>query len=195
MQAVKCLYWMQDLHRHGDEAACLDVIKYSTCISALAKQGYPENAEALLNQMRLDYLNGNQKARPDTKIFDVVVSAWSGGFGEKSDGARAESLLRQMWTLHETSEFSFIRPQAQTYRRIIVAMKRANRPDRAEALLEEMEQLKKAGKLDEGPDQQDYQTVINSWTNSHHDDRNIRASQLEVKMHQKFHKRCYPPST
>jgi pentatricopeptide repeat protein len=174
---VKCLDWMRDLYRLGDEAARPDAIKYTTCISALAKKGQSDQAEALLDQMRADYLRGNEKAQPDSKVYEIVVnSCW----GNKADGARAERLLRQMWALHSTHRN--IRPTSSTYRSVIVAMKKTNHPDRAEALLDEMDRFYVAGELDEGPSEQLFMTVINAWNNSQHADRKLRASKLYQRM-------------
>jgi hypothetical protein len=39
----------------------------------LAKQG--DQAEALLNKMRLDYLHGNDKALPGATIFEMVLQS------------------------------------------------------------------------------------------------------------------------
>jgi pentatricopeptide repeat protein len=180
-KAVEYLYWMQDLHRHGDEAARLDVIKYTTCISALAKQGCPDQAEALLNKMRIDFVNGNDKAQPNAQIFEMVMQSWT----NRVD--RVEHLLRQMWTLHDTQLFDHIRPTGNTYRRVLAAMK--HKPERAEALLWEMDRLYQSGKLNERPNKQVYQTVIHAWTNSNEKTRRVRAYQLQVKMEQLFPQR------
>jgi len=179
---------MQDMYHRGDEAACLDVIKYTTCISALAKKGHPDQAESLLNKMSADYLGGNEKARPDSKIYDIVINSWTGGFGsnEHIDAERAESLLRHMWKLNSSHMFNHMRPSAAMYRRVITAMTVVKRPQRAEALLFEMERLQKTGKLNESPSIQAFQTVINAWDESDQTDAKMRAYKLRLKMNQRF---------
>jgi hypothetical protein len=62
----------------------------------LTKQG--DQAEALLNKMRLDYLHGNDKALPDATIFEMVLQSWT----NNRDVDRVEHLLHQMWTLRGT---------------------------------------------------------------------------------------------
>lgn len=171
---------MEDLYSSGEKAARPDVIKYTTCICALARKGLPDQAEILLNKMRTDFLNGNDDARPDSKTYDIVISAWTGVCPDRVDGARAEYLLQQMWTLHNTDLFKEIRPTSRMYKRTIIALK--HRPERAEHLLFEMHHYHQAGKLSEGPDIQLYQTLIQAWEESNHPDRKKRARHLQAKM-------------
>ena len=188
-QAVKCLYWMEDLYRRGDPAACLDAIKYTTCISALARSGQPDKAEDLLSKMCGDFAAGNDKAEPDCKIYEIVVSAWTGyPTAGKVDAGRADALLQHMWTLHNSGIYQDIRPSAKMYKRVVIAMKKAHRPKRAEELLFEMDSHAKKGSLKEGPGVEMYQTVINAWVDSKESDRKMRASDLQVKMLRRFHR-------
>ena len=187
-RAVECLSWMKHRHRLGDEAARLDVIKYTTCISALSRVGHPEKAEELLMEMIADYREGNKNCQPDCKTFEVVIAAWCGLSKNttKVDGQRAEALLHKMWSLRESGEFRSLYPNATTYKRVILAMKTNRRPDRAEELLLEMDRFHRIGKLKERPDICLYQAVITSWRESKHKDRKMREETLEATVAKRF---------
>lgn len=177
---------MEKLYNEGDECARLDVIKYTTCINALAKKGKCAEAQSLLNKMRVDFMHGNDKAQPDSKVFETVIACWCAhtavcGHGKKG-AAQAEDMLYQMWQLHSTGKFATIRPTCSIYKRVIIAMKKSKQPERAEVLLDEACSLYSKGQLDEAPDEQMFQTVINSWKNSPSYQKMAHCSELEIKM-------------
>ena len=186
--AVSCLHWMEERHRHGDKAAKLDIIKYTTCIGALAREGLAYQAEILLKKMECDHRNGNKDARPDVKNFETVISSWSGFYGSNHeiDENRAENLLRVMWTLAQQRAFTHIRPGVLAYTRVVEAMARKSHPERSENLLDEMVSLYKIGRLPAGPDLHTYHVVINAWVNSNRNDRLVRAGQLRTRMNLHF---------
>jgi hypothetical protein len=70
----------------------------STLRAVVPWKGAPDQAEALLNKMRLDYLNGNDKAQLDAIMFEIDLQSWT----NNHDVDRVEHDLRQMWTLHDT---------------------------------------------------------------------------------------------
>lgn len=179
---------MEERHRRGDKAAKLDTIKYTTCISALAREGLSHQAELLLKKMECDHRNGNKHARPDVKNFETVISSWSGFYGAHHviDETRAENLLHGMWTLGQQQGFAHIRPGALAYARVIEAMARKRKPKRSETLLDEMISLNKTGRLPTGPDLHTYHVVIDAWMNSDSKDRDVRAGQLRSRMNRQF---------
>lgn len=183
---------MKDMHKLGDHAARLDVIKYTTCISALSHKGHAQLAEDLLNEMRRDFLEGNAKAEPNAKLYEFVIGAWTGeGKGSKIDGYRAQELLHQMWAMHDNGSFRDIRPTIHTYSLVILAMTKTRHPDRANELLDQMERYYERGFIRTGGVNQKlhrqlYQTVIHSWEHSRLADRKKSAQQLSVKMFRRF---------
>lgn len=186
--AVDCLHWMEERHRHGDQAAKLDTIKYTTCISALAREGFPHQAEILLKKMECDHRNGNKYALPDAKNFETVISSWSGFYGANHviDELRAENLLRVMWTLGQQPAFAHIRPGVLAYTRVVEAMARKGDPERSETLLNEMVTLNKIGRLPAGPDLHTYHVVLDAWANSNRSDRYVRAGHLRTQMNRQL---------
>lgn len=186
--AVNCLYWMEQRHLHGDRAAKLDTIKYTTCISALAREGFPHRAEILLKKMECDHRHGNKQARPDVKNFETVINSWSGFYGtdHEIDETRAENLLRAMWTLGQQPAFAHIRPGVLAYTRVVEATAKRSDPERAENLLNEMIKLNKVGRLPVGPDLHTFHVVVDAWSNSERKDRLVRAGQLRTRMNRHF---------
>jgi pentatricopeptide repeat protein len=169
---------MKEQFNEGDDAACPDVIKYTTCISALAKKGNPDHAESLLREMCEDFLGGNQKAKPNSKLFEIVLNSWTGAYGNGPDPHRAEALIRHMWELHSSQKFRSIRPRSVSYSRIILSMASHNAPERAEELLFEMDQLCHTQKISEGPTLELLLAVTKSWIRSKHEDRHLHIQLL-----------------
>ena len=178
---------MKEQFQDGDMAACPDVIKYTTCISALAKVGHAERAEALLLEMCEDFLGGNEKAKPNSKLFEIVLNSWTGEYGRDSDPYRAEGLLRHMWDLHSSQKFRNIQPRSVTYTRIIMCMTSKNDPERAEDLLFEMDQHWHGQKIKEAPTVELLEAVVQSWIDSTHEDRHLHMHLLHNMRRERFY--------
>jgi pentatricopeptide repeat protein len=179
---------MEERYRRGDKAAKLDIIKYTTCISALAKEGLPHRAECLLKKMEYDHRNGNKSARPDAKNFEMIISSWSGFYDTHHavNEMRAEKLLQMMWTLGQQPAFAHIRPGVLAYTRVMEAMAKKNNPERSEKLLNEMVTFHKLGRLPAGPDVHTYHVAIDAWANSNRQEGLLRAGQLRTQMNRQL---------
>jgi pentatricopeptide repeat protein len=179
---------MQSHSLRAFSLASLDFLS-TAVISAYARAGNAERAEALLDTMLKDYQRGNKSAKPDFKSFDIVINAWA-GWGDKDpspmDAWQAEKVLRRMWLLHDNGGLKQVRPTADVYKRIIVAYKKAGNPGRAEMMLSEMEQYYERGQLNERPTKQLYQAVINAWNDSSHHDKQLSIRRLRRKMNSGF---------
>jgi pentatricopeptide repeat protein len=68
---------MQYRYKGGDEDMKPGVITYSSVINAHAQQGNAERAEALWEEMYLDFMNGNESAKPNIQSLNIVLDAWS----------------------------------------------------------------------------------------------------------------------
>lgn len=123
----------------------------------------------------------NKRVKPDYQLFDLVIKACTGAYHvAASDAFRAESVMRQMWSLHSSGLFS-ARPQSNTYKHVIIGYKKAGVPQRAEDLLWEMES-KSVGK----PDKHIFQTVLNAWHASRHPDKQKHLNSLRLSMKYRF---------
>jgi pentatricopeptide repeat protein len=73
--ALKLLRTMIQHHLAGDESLRPDMITYSAVISAFARAGQAEHAEALLAEMYSDYLDGNNSAKLSIISFSTILDA------------------------------------------------------------------------------------------------------------------------
>ena len=181
--ALSAFYWMRDLYEnHGDRAACPDVVKYTTIIAAMVRNGDRTDAEALLNAMVQDNIAGNSHARPDYKLFEAVLSSYAVPADDAlTDPGRAEAILRRMWTLQQSG--INVRPRASTYKQVIVAYKKTNDAKRADELLWEMIDRKVP------VDQKIFQTVLNAWHESQDHDKQYHIQKLRNAMGRRFRRR------
>jgi len=178
---------MKQLHAKGDQQACPDLIKYSTCINALAKGGDAKQAEALLEEMRMSFLTGNYEAQPDHRLYTTVIVAWTSqksvGFGQRVRiSRRADALLAKMWSLHHSGAFKNIQPTVHTYNHVIGYMKLAGRPDRAEDLLIEFNKYHFRGLFKKRAPPNMYRIVIQAWEGSRDEDRERHIAALAREM-------------
>ena len=188
-KAVSCLLWMRDLSKSGDTAATPDIVKYTTIISAYARSGMIEQAGDLLLKMIEDFLSGNNLAKPDYKAFDIVITSctsWTHGSSDSSYGRLAESFLQRMWELYQSGMVPDVQPKASMYKNIIIYYKKSMDAENAENLLREMDQRFKRGMLDAGPTKKLFQTVINSWHESHRLDKQFRLQKIRLEMNERF---------
>jgi pentatricopeptide repeat protein len=189
-QAVSCLQWMRELSQSGDLAATPDIVKYTTIISAYARSGMFQQAGDLLSKMIEDFKSGNDLAKPDYKAFDIVIAACCGwnhvtSFG-RCNGQLAEHFLHQMWELHQSDKVDDLRPKASMYKSVIICYKKSRDAEQAERVLQDMDFLYKAGRLDAGPSKKLFQTVVNAWHESFRMDKQSRLQKVRMEMNERF---------
>ena len=175
---------MRDLHNNGaDEAACPDVVKYTTIIAAYARRGNASKARMLLMSMLQDFVDGNERAKPDHKTFEMVISAHI----SQNDTKAAESLKRKMWSVSDSdSRLKSLRPQASVYEKLFVGYKDERNPKKSEALLWEMDRHAKAGKLAKAPTKSLLLTVIDAWQDSYVVEKHRSLEKLRHEMNERF---------
>lgn len=147
----------------------------------MARKGDSAQAESLLNMMIQDFMDGNSRAEPDIKLFDAVISSWTGSDGKvgASESGRAESILRRMWQLTEEGTLN-VRPRPSTYKAVIVGLKKSHDAARATDLLWEMDQ--RVGRVDKKV----FQTVLNAWHESNSSDKQYHIQKLRNEMSSRF---------
>lgn len=129
-----------------------------------------------------EYLNTNRKGvQPDVQLFDIVIKAiTTPEYVSRSDARRAENHLRNMWSLHGESGVN-VRPQATTYKHVIIGYKKAKMPQKADSLLWEMEK-----KNISTPTKELIQTVMNSWYDSHISNKQQHINALRLLMNDRY---------
>lgn len=192
-QSLSCLAWLQNLYHAGDKAACLDRIKYSTCISSFVRTKHLPEAQALLFKMLDDFKSGNQAAKPDSRNFSMVINGWTGwpNFDHMHlrSGLKAEILMRLMWTLSDNKTLEGVRPTPVMYTRIINCLVLTSQPTRAEQLLREFDTLYKQRRLSHGPSHRTFQVVVQAWQQSRtsQSGKYNHAHALQAEMKRRFY--------
>jgi pentatricopeptide repeat protein len=144
--ALKVLRSMQQQHLAGDKFLRSNTITYNTVISAFARAGQAERAEALVEEMYSDYLDGNDSAKPNVRSFSVVLDAWSKS--RSRDAPQwAEAILERMTQLHSSGGLD-TKPNIVSYSSVINCWANSGSkeaPDAALKLLRTMQQQHLAG--------------------------------------------------
>ena len=157
-----------------------DIVTYASVISAWAQSGMRahavQRAEELLRQIEND-----PKLEPNTVVLNAVMSAW---VKSRSPGAsnRTGELLREM----ELAEDPQIRPDLIAYNTHLHALslqaKKPGMAQRADALLQKMEDLYERGDVGFAPNLFSYNLVIEAWSKSPSTDAAMRAAHVLRKL-------------
>jgi pentatricopeptide repeat protein len=117
---------------------------------------------------------------PTTTSMNAVLDTWT---GKRNAGPKVEALLRRMITA-ASKDPSIHPPSLETYTIAIKAwalttdVVAEEAPERAEALLQELEDLSQAGQDDWNPNVIAYTATIQAWANSRLPDAPMRALSL-----------------
>lgn len=195
----------------SNESIRPDSITYGSVIKCLTNAGgkaNAEKAEELLNELEELYENSTDETlAPNTIIYNSVLNAWStvrGGIG------RAEAILDRMEELHNAGNDD-VSPDAFTFSSLIKAWTAAassgrggrkaagsgggdtdddtdllgrSAAERAQQLLDRMEQLYRNGDDDVKPNKVVYNSVIHAWARSGEAGSAQRAEDLLARMQQ-----------
>jgi len=140
---------------HADVS--LSAVSYTTAIHALCESGTPERAEDLLMNMGVAYKANKLDRPPTASQYTLVLSAWT----KHQSGApqRAEALLQRM----RDSDIPGIQPTKYHFNAVLDTWAKsddAKAPERAYAVLREMEKLHSAGNVEVKADCWSYSAVI-----------------------------------
>ena len=136
-----------------------------------------EQAEKVLTSLlglSKDYPN----LLPDSKAFEKVILSWSKTKKNPSAAKNAESLLWLMDRKFKETKNTHLRPTGKSMELVLVAWSRSNQsdaPQRAEAILKEMERRYAAGDTDMRPSRGAYTTVMLAWKRSRRDDSHVKV--------------------
>lgn len=164
------------------------MIKYTTVIGALNKVGQVDRAYVLLGELINKYNEfKEERYRPDSRCFQIVLTAFAQSRGNLSAGKKAESLLRRMWTMHKAGSNVEACPTHWTYNTVVFCYQNAGDPSRAERLLREMDSIAKLGALDRGADIRTFKAVVSAWRTSNDQERDIHIRCLQEEALSRFH--------
>jgi pentatricopeptide repeat protein len=138
------------------------VVTYSTLIKAWIRSAKPalaaKKAEALLQNMKEQCLQGNSSAKPNLMTYNSVIAAVS-RCQENSAPERAQALFAEMLQ-------SGLIPDRFTYNSLMALFLRRSRPDLVEDLFRDLVQgwNNSAGDESLKPDMQAYTTLLQAWS-------------------------------
>jgi hypothetical protein len=131
----------------------LDAESYTLVMHSLASQSTSE-ADADRVQGLLKRMKRIPGCSPTCTAYNAVILAWSRSYHTKA-GFQSEALLRELWTKYNETQQVDDMPTASTYISALTAYSRSNTgklgAEKAEALLEEMEKLRRKGYPTLGP--------------------------------------------
>jgi hypothetical protein len=178
---------------------------YTAAINVYGKHGQPEQAEEALfflwnlyNSTTEDEfdpdkaLTGDPDMRPNVKTYTAVLDAWGRSSPSKHPNGleRCETVLKEMMANHELNPDLFPQPNSITFDAVLNAFARQSQPfrhnkkipERAEALLQQMEDLKLQQYGDVCPTTQSFTSVITSWAHSKRPEASERAKYILDRM-------------
>lgn len=184
--AARALQLLETMEQNDNLAP--NAVTYTTVMTALSKCGYknaaPE-AEKLLNRMIERYNGGDDDCKPDTVAFTAVISCWARGFEHEHADERTLKLLEVMKNGDDDAK-----PNAMTYTSVLKSLARSRKAtacQKAEDLLEEMEQAYQNGNAALQPTSIHYNVAMDVYAMSPNYDKASKAYQLYRQMGQRNH--------
>jgi pentatricopeptide repeat protein len=165
-RAESILKDIRKLYASGDIDFQADAKMYTVVLNAFARRGKAEKAEALLESMIEDSLNGNESARPNVISFSVVLNAWSKC---RSNDApeRAEAILSRMRELYQKDGDKWdTKPNAVSYTSVMDCWAKSRlpaAPERAEAWLRATQERFLQGEEDCRLNSRSYTAVLDAF--------------------------------
>uniref|UniRef100_A0A7S2EBP2 Pentacotripeptide-repeat region of PRORP domain-containing protein n=1 Tax=Ditylum brightwellii TaxID=49249 RepID=A0A7S2EBP2_9STRA len=135
-------------------------VTYNAIINAFRNDA--SRAEAMLQKMEDMYAAGEPDIRPNTITFNAVISAYA----RAGDARAAEDLLGQMLARSASNPGDAVRPDIISYNAVIDAWSKSGEQgaaERAESILDGMQELYEAGETHLEPDMFSYTSVVNAW--------------------------------
>ena len=166
---------LRSVAESSNEAARLEVIKYTIAIQAFARNNRVKQAHHLLLEMASLYKKGDKDYRMDLKVFHAVLSAWSRFSPAGIAVDRASALIGRLWELNKINKR--LKPSAQTYNYLLFCLKNDKQPRRAQGVLDEMKDFA-AEDLMEAPTATSYGVVLDAWHRSMDPCKNAKITRL-----------------
>ncbi|KAL7542284.1 hypothetical protein ACHAXR_013211 [Thalassiosira sp. AJA248-18] len=155
----KLLKRMKHLAAEGNEQVAPDVRTYNLVLSAYANEKGPSQAEKILQR-----LEKHKDIKPDSISYITVMDSYA-KIGDAHNSLRILSLMEKSF---ENGNLQ-AKPSRRAYVSALNSLAKGGRGDagaRAEALVQKMEKLYKAGDADLKPDTTVYNVLINCHKNS-----------------------------
>lgn len=185
-RAQQILDKMDEAYKGGNLSAKPTVLSYNTVCNAWAKSRDKDAARqvlAILNQMETMHTSGEMYVKPDIFTYTTCIDALAKE-GTKETTEKALQLLNTIEKRYNETLDTDIKPNVRTYTSVINAISRSKLgPERAEALLNHMEDMGKGGyDKDLNVDVVCFNAVLNAWGWSSEPGKARRANEIFQKM-------------
>ena len=167
---IEALYWPLDAHCYG------------AVITAFAKAGKGEHAESILRRLEgLFHDTGEERVKPTTVHFNSVIH----GYCRQGNMSRAVAILRDMQQVNMND----VHPDTISFNTILSALANGNDPNaaqKADSLLQEMQQLYINGDKHVKPDVISFSSVITMLSKSNDIHAPQKAEQILRRMQKEY---------
>ncbi|GKY97696.1 hypothetical protein MPSEU_000728300 [Mayamaea pseudoterrestris] len=162
-QACRFLDGMKALAAKGSIEAP-DLVSYSALINAFAnskgddKVGSAERAEGVLRELQAAYKNGDESLRPNQIAFNACINAWA----RAGCCDRASDLLREMYLDYQNGNHKAC-PDVTSFNTLLKAFasaKGADAGEKAQEIIDRMNDLHKSGVMHVRPNSVTYTTLV-----------------------------------
>ncbi|GAX13296.1 hypothetical protein FisN_17Hh237 [Fistulifera solaris] len=165
-----------------------DYISYLNLIQAWSIVGQPTRVEAIVQQMRTLYENGNEYLRPDSVIMTALISAHARSNSpnkvkdnREEAATRAYDLLQELKDAYKNGDES-LKPNVVCYNSVMNGLARMKDPHRVSQLLREMFQDYEAGNKSAKPDVRSFNILLKAWSLTSDPHKGERAEQILKSM-------------
>eukprot|EP00550_Attheya_septentrionalis_P010527 CAMPEP_0198303960 /NCGR_PEP_ID=MMETSP1449-20131203/57156_1 /TAXON_ID=420275 /ORGANISM="Attheya septentrionalis, Strain CCMP2084" /LENGTH=1280 /DNA_ID=CAMNT_0044006467 /DNA_START=542 /DNA_END=4384 /DNA_ORIENTATION=+ len=162
-RAEQILEQMEKQYAAGNTRAKLDVIVYTTVISAWASKGNPVRAQRIFDRMKiLATANDDPTLVPNTITYNALLSAWS-----KSNHENASKQALQL--LDEIQESKIVKATCRTWNYVLLCLAKNSTETsalEAERLMNKMVKLYAGGNKHMRPDSFTFSSSISAWEQS-----------------------------
>jgi pentatricopeptide repeat protein len=137
-----------------------NVVSYTSLLLTLARSEMTDPAkpmEQLFGRMEKQWKSGDDYSKPNLVTYNALLF----GLSRSTDPSaldRAELYFKQM------KQDQGLKQTALLYNTLMSAQSKRNRPDRADALFQEIKQGFKAGDVDLKPNYKLYRTLLFTWS-------------------------------
>jgi pentatricopeptide repeat protein len=186
------------LHEMAPRGLVPDMVSYLSILTAWSRSKEnmaPERAHALLIHMISQFDEGVADAKPDSRCWASVISAYA----NRGDVRRAESILMELYERFISSGDPNYLPHQYCFNAVINAWAKSGRPEApqtAEAILQRMQDLAEStGESSLKPDTVSFNSVLKTWAASNVSDAPIQCERILQRMqylYEKGHADCQP---
>jgi len=159
---------------------------YTAAINVYGKHGQPQHAQEALEELwGLYNQTQDEEMKPNVKTYTAVIDAW----GRRPNGLqKCENLLKNMMRMHQIDPQRYPQPNSITFDAVLNALAHqpstGNVPERAEAILQQMQDLRLGKYGDVAPDTHSFTSVITCWARSKRPESSERAKHILDRMMQ-----------